>query len=60
MNKEEIEFLFNYIIQFGQILYDQESKVILLDTPILNFREDKYYKNTLYKIRLKTDATKYT
>lgn len=52
----EIEFLFKYLFQFGAIYYDQEKKVLLLDTEILNYKQNITENGITYKIRLIKDV----
>lgn len=52
----EIEFLFKYLFQFGAIYYDQEKKILLLDTEILNYKQNITENNITYKIRLIKDV----
>ncbi len=57
LDQIDIEFLTQYLFMgFDEIMFDYNTKVVLLDTKILNFRGDEVFKGRTYKIRIKDES----
>lgn len=53
------EVLLEYLFQFGPISFDIESRVLIINTKILNYRQTIERDGKVFKIRLEQDAPKY-
>ena len=61
MSQVDVNFIFDYILRYGPVSFDKESRILIINSPILNLREDIVSEGKVFKIRLKYDSrTKHT
>lgn len=56
LDSRDVEFLFDYVIMFDKVLFNPRTNVIIIDTPILSYKQDVEHKGKTYKIRLKDET----
>lgn len=56
LNQTDVDFIFDYIVRFGPVAFDKESRVLIINSKILNLREDVKFEGEIFKIRLEYDS----
>jgi hypothetical protein len=56
LSQVDVNFIFDYILRFGPVSFDKDTRILIIKTPILNYREDIEHEGVIFKIRIEDDV----